>query len=44
MLAVFKQHQERLERQRRWLEIANQIRTIKEQIEFLRTQRPWEHK
>ena len=44
MLAIFKQHQERLERQHRWLEIANRIRTIKEQIEFLRTQRPWEHK
>ena len=44
MLTIFKQHQERLERQRRWLEITNQVRLIKEQIEFLRTQRPWEYK
>ena len=44
MLAIFTQHQERSERQRRWLEIADRVRMIKEQIEFLRTQRPWEHK
>ena len=43
MLAIFKQHQERLERQRLWSEIMDQVRIIKGQIEFLRTQRPWEH-
>lgn len=41
MLAIFKQHQER---QRRWSEIMDQVRMIKEQIAFLRTQKPWKHK
>lgn len=44
MLAVFKQQQERIERQRRWSEILNRIQLLKKQIEFLRTQLPWEHK
>ena len=42
MLAVFKQQQERFEQQRKWDEIINRVRELKEQIAFLRTQRPWE--
>ena len=42
MLAVFKQQQERFEQQRRWVEIINRVRELKEQIAFLRTQRLWE--
>ena len=42
MLAVFKQQRERFEQQRKWDEIINRVRELKEQIAFLRTQRLWE--